>query len=174
MLGRQCPGPAELIMGLHFGRMAEDEVGQRGGRRAGVRVGQPGPLEDLDHRLQRLAGSGAQRVPGGHQLGTVAMCQQRCSESVADRVQSGSPVTLIIGQLVVDGDGAGDLIGHRGQQHLLVDEVPVQAAGLHTEFAGEPSHGQVAEAVLVEDRERALQHGLPGQPHGLTVAQSRR
>jgi len=42
-------------MRLHLGGMAEDEVGQRGRRRPGVGVGQPGSLEDLDHRLQRLA-----------------------------------------------------------------------------------------------------------------------
>jgi hypothetical protein len=51
---------------------------------------------------------------------------------------------------------AQHLVGHRGQQRLLVREVPVEGAGLDTEVGGQAPHGEVGQPVPVEDLERVL------------------
>lgn len=62
------------------------------------------------------------------------------------------------GIAAIDAHGPQDVVGHRTQQLLFVGEVPVQGAGADVEFAREAPHGQVGDAVVVEDRRRRIHH----------------
>jgi hypothetical protein len=60
-------------------------------------------------------------------------------------------------------------VGHRAEQFLLVGEVPVQRAGGHVEFAGEPAHGQIRDPVVVQDRGRLGHHIAFVQLHAASL-----
>jgi hypothetical protein len=60
-------------------------------------------------------------------------------------------------------------VGHRAEQGLLVGEVPIQRPRADVEFASEPPHGQVGDAVRVEERGRCVDHVGFVQLHTATV-----
>ena len=53
----------------------------------------------------------------------------------------------------------------RAQQGLLVLEVPVQGAGAHVQRRGQSTHREIAQTVLVEYRDRAVEDVGSAQLH---------
>jgi hypothetical protein len=124
-------------------------VEQRPRRRTGQLVGDPAVPQharELVVRRPRTQPEGPRRRDD---LGTVGPGQA----GVAQRVAGGA------GPVGPGGVGkrprapVEDLVGDRGQQHLLAREVVVDRARPDVQLGAEPAHRQVGQAVVVEHAE---------------------
>ena len=155
-------GARGLEVGLLVGGVAEHEVQQRARGdpgQLGTEAGLDEDVLELDARRLRPQPEG---VHGRDQLGAVPVGQHRVAQLGADHDH---PV-LPAGRRAGPRAPTQQLVGDRGQQRLLVGEVVVERARLHPELGADPAHRQVAEAVRVQQRDRALDDVVAVVAHG--------
>jgi len=98
-----------------------------------------------------------------HQLGAVAVGQHRVAELAADRLHPVLPFRPSGGWRA--SAAAQHLVRHGRQQRLLVGEVVVERARLDAELSRQPTHGQVAQAVCIEQPDGPLDDVLAVVAH---------